>query len=62
MPKPLKIAVHVLLFLLAIVVFYVGLGVGLQRSSTGGTLLVLAAAAIALLNLLWLILPGLRRE
>ena len=62
MPKLLKIAVHALLFLLALVVFYAGLGVGLQVSATGGTLLVLAAAAIAVLNLLWILLPRLRRD
>ena len=33
----LKVAVHTALFLVAIVVFYLGLGVGLQVSPVGGT-------------------------
>ena len=44
-----------LLFLLAFVVFQVGLFVGLQVNANGGTLLWLAAAAIAGLKILWMI-------
>ena len=49
-----RIVVHVLLFVLAVVVFYFGLGVGLQFNPTLGTLLWLVAAAIVILNLLWI--------
>ena len=55
-------AVRVLLFLTgtlaAIAVFFVGLFVGLQVNPTGGTVLVLAAAAIFVLNVLWIIRAG----
>lgn len=50
-----RIVAHVLLFLLAVVVFYFGLGVGLQFNPALGTLLWLLAAAIVALNLLWLV-------
>ncbi len=50
-----KAAAHGLLFVLAFVVFYVGLGVGLQYNPTIGTLLWVAAAAIVALNLFWII-------
>ena len=50
-----RIAAHALLFLLAIVVLYLGLGVGLQFSLILGTLLWVAAAAIATLNILWIV-------
>ena len=48
-------AAHILLFALAVVVFYLGLGVGLQHNPTLGTLLWLAAAAIVALNLFWIV-------
>ncbi len=50
-----RIVARVLLFLLAVVVFYFGLGVGLQFNPALGTLLWLLAAAIAALNLLWIV-------
>ena len=50
-----KVAVHILLFLLAVVVFYLGLGVGLQVSPILGTFLWIAAAVIAALNLFWIL-------
>ena len=50
-----RIAAHALLFLLAVVVFYLGLGLGLQFSPILGTLLWVAAAAIVTLNLLWIV-------
>ena len=53
--KRTRIAAHVLLFLLAVVVFYLGLGVGLQVSPILGTLLWIAAAVIAALNLFWIL-------
>ena len=55
MPPALKTTAHVLLFLLAFVVFYAGLFVGLQVNPNGGTILWLVAAAIAGLNLLWIL-------
>lgn len=55
MPPKLKVIAHVLLFVLAFVVFYLGLGIGLQLNPNLGTLLWLAAAAIAGLNLLWIL-------
>ena len=55
MRQALKTTAHVLLFLLAFVVFNIGLFVGLQVNANGGTFLWLAAAAIAGLNLLWIL-------
>ena len=52
--KTLKIAAHALLFVIAVMVFFLGLGVGLQFNPTLGTLLWIAAAAIAGLNVLWM--------
>ena len=51
----MKTVAHVLLFLLAIAVFYFGLGVGLQSNSNLGSALWVAAAAIALLNVMWIV-------
>lgn len=42
-------------FLLAVAVFYLGLGVGLQISPTWGTVLWGVAAALVALNVLWII-------
>ena len=50
-----KIVAHVLLFVLAVVVFFFGLGVGLAFNPALGTLLWAAAAGIAGLNLLWIL-------
>ncbi|MDD9996027.1 MAG: hypothetical protein OXS35_09860 [Dehalococcoidia bacterium] len=52
--RGLKIAAHVLIFLVAIVVFYLGLGVGLQYDPNLGTVLWIVAVAIAALNVLWI--------
>jgi uncharacterized membrane protein len=49
-----RVTAHVLLFVLAIAVFYIGLGIGLQHNPTIGSVLWFAAAAIAGLNLIWL--------
>ena len=46
---------HCGVFLLTVVVFYLGLGVGLQISSTWGTALWVVAAVMAVLNVLWMI-------
>ena len=61
MPKALRIVVHLLLFPAAIVVFYIGLFVGLQVNSNMGTVLWLAAFVIAGLNLFWLLRSRVRR-
>ena len=50
-----RIAAHALLFLLAVVVFYLGLGLGLQLNPLLGTLLWLAAGTIVALNLFWIL-------
>lgn len=50
----LKIAARALLFIIAIVIFYIGLGVGLTLNPTLGTLLWLCAFAVAGLNLFWI--------
>ena len=51
----LKAAAHAALFLVAVVVFYVGLGVGLQVSPAWGYVLWGVAVALALLNILWVL-------
>lgn len=53
MSKMQKI-IHALVFLLAVIVFWAGLGAGLQFSPPLGTALWIAAAAIVALNLLWM--------
>ena len=58
MRSKLKTTAHVLLFVLAFVVFYVGLFVGLQLNANGGTIIWIAAAAIAGLNILWMVRSG----
>ena len=50
-----KVTVHVGLFLVALVVFYLGLGLGLSWNPTVGTLLWLAAALIAAGNIWWMV-------
>ena len=47
----MRIAAHMLLFLIAVLVFFLGLGIGLQVSPLLGTLLWVAAGALAGLNL-----------
>lgn len=54
MRKTLKIIAHVVLFLVAFIVFYLGLGIGLTRDPNLGTALWALAAAIALGNLFWI--------
>ena len=50
-----RVVGHVLLFLLAIGIFYAGLGVGLSVNPTLGTAMWGVAAVIAAMNLWWLI-------
>lgn len=54
MPRTLKVIAHVVLFLAAFIVFYLGLGIGLTRDPNLGTALWALAAAIALGNLFWI--------
>ncbi len=49
------VILHLLLFLLAVVVFYLGLGMGLQVNSTLGSALWVTAAAIAFFNIVWIV-------
>ena len=51
----LKVAAHVALLFGAVVVFYLGLGVGLQISPLLGTALWLVAGAMVVLNVVWVI-------
>lgn len=53
----MKTAAHVVLFILAFVVFYVGLGLGLQYNPWLGTGFWVASAAILIGNILWLVRP-----
>ena len=50
----MKTASHVLLFVLAGVVFFLGLGIGLSQNPAVGTLLWVVAAAIAVANGIWM--------
>ena len=54
MPRALKTTAHVVLFLAAFVVFYVGLGIGLTRDPNLGTALWALAALIVVGNLFWI--------
>jgi membrane-associated PAP2 superfamily phosphatase len=55
MKAGLRIAFHVVLALVAVVIFYVGLFVGLQVNTTMGTVLWFVSGALFVGNLLWLI-------
>ena len=55
MLRVLRISAHVLLFLAAVAVFFLGLGIGLSQNPTVGTLLWLAAGLILAGNLWWLL-------
>ena len=50
-----RIVAHVLLFALAVVVFYLGLGVGLALNPALGTFLWIVAAGLFGLNLYWML-------
>ena len=54
----MKQALHVLLFIVAGIVFFLGLGIGLSQNPTIGTLLWIVAAAIAVLNGIWMSRSG----
>ena len=55
MGTAVRVVVHVLLFVLAIAVFYLGLGIGLSYNPAIGTAMWGAAAVIAGLNLVWIL-------
>ena len=50
-----RIVAHILLFAVAVVVFYLGLGVGLALNPALGTLLWIIAAGVFALNLYWIV-------
>ncbi len=50
-----RIAIHIVLFLVAIAIFYLGLGIGLATNPTIGTVLWFVSGAMFAGNLLWLI-------
>ena len=54
MQQRVKIIAHVVLFLVAFIVFYLGLGVGLTTDPNLGTALWALAAVIVLGNLFWI--------
>ncbi len=56
MKTGLRIALHVVLALVAVVMFYVGLFMGLQVNTAIGTVLWFASGALFVGNLMWLIL------
>ncbi len=56
MKTGLRVALHVVLALVAVVIFYVGLGVGLILNPAMGTVLWFVSGALFVGNLLWLIL------
>ena len=53
---------HIALFIVAFVVFYIGLGIGLQQDPTWGSILWAVALAIVVLNAAWMLLAGRRRR
>ena len=66
MPVALRVSLHIVLFLVAIVVFYLGLGIGLAWTGvtvagvtlsgpTAGTILWITAGVIGVGNLVWIL-------
>lgn len=53
--RAVRIGIHALVFLAAVVIFYFGLGVGLTLNPTWGTLLWIAAFAVAGINIFWMV-------
>ena len=58
MRRVLKICAHVFLFAVALVVFYIGLFMGLQVNANAGTILWLISAAIVVANIVWIVRSG----
>lgn len=54
MPPVLRVALHVVVFMLAAAVYTVGLGAGLTHNPQRGTLLVLAVLVLVALNVGWI--------
>ena len=50
----IRTTAHALLFVLAVAVFYLGLGIGLQFNPILGTLLWIVSGAIVVLNIAWI--------
>ena len=50
----LKTIIHILLFIVGGLLFFIGLGLGLQFNPTIGTALWIAAGVIIVLNVLWM--------
>ena len=55
MDRKLRVVAHVLLFVIAVIAFYLGLGLGLQYSPTIGSVLWIVSAFIVTLNLMWIV-------
>lgn len=51
----IRTTAHALLFVLAVAVFYLGLGIGLQFNPFLGTVLWILAGTIAALNIAWIL-------
>lgn len=49
-----RLVLHVLVFVVAAVVFFLGLGIGLSQNPAIGTLLWVVAAGIAVANAIWM--------
>ena len=62
MRKKLKKFAHIVLFVVAIIVFFLGQGIGLAANPTLGTALWVAAIAIALANLFWIVRGWLQKQ
>lgn len=56
MKTAFRIAIHLVVALAAVVIFYLGLGIGLQVNPAMGTALWFVSGALFVGNLLWLIL------
>lgn len=52
--RAVKLVLHVLVFAVAAVVFFLGLGIGLSQNPAVGTLLWVVAAGIAVANAIWM--------
>ena len=53
LPKILRLTAHGLLFLLALIIFYLGLGIGLAFNPLPGSLLWLISLVLAGFNVKW---------
>ena len=53
--RVVRIGIHVLVFVVAVVIFYVGLGIGLTLNPTLGSLLWIASFAMIGINIFWMV-------